>query len=267
MQPLGLIAGSGRFPLLLARSYKKDPHNRIEAIGFVGETSRELERYVDHITWIGVGQFGQLLEIFEKADIKKAVMAGQITPTRMFDEVEFDPEGFKLFAGLRDKKADTVFTAVAEQLAESGIELIDSTLFLKNFLPKEGILTKTRPTEGQLSDIEFGKNIAKEMGRLDIGQTIVVKNRAILAVEALEGTDETIKRGGKLGKGEVVIVKMAKPGQDMRFDVPVIGEKTIQTMVEANAVSIAIEAEKTLILDEEKTISLANNNNISIVAI
>ena len=264
-EPLGLIAGNGKFPLLLATNYKKKPGARIEAVGFHGETSPELENLVDNLLWVGVGQLGKVIKFFKQAGVSKAVMAGQIRPTRMFEKLKFDLRGLKLLSRIENRKADSIFSAVAEEMAKDGIELLDSTTFLKDSLAKEKVLTRRQPTEKELEDVRFGAQIARELGRLDIGQTVVVRDKAIVAVEALEGTDETIRRAGKLAGGETVVVKMAKPSQDMRFDVPVIGVETIRTMKESGASVLAVEAQKTLVLDEEEVVELANRQGICVM--
>jgi len=265
MARLGLIAGNGNFPLLLAQSYKKNPANEIVAVGFKGDTSSELQNTVDHFEWVGVGQLGRIIKIFNTRNITEALMAGQITPTRLFDKIKFDFKGLSVFTRLKDKKADTIFTAVADELKKAGIQLLDSTTFISDQLAQPGFLTRRPPNPDQSADIEFGRHIAKELGRLDIGQTIVVKGKAVLAVEALEGTNETILRGGRLGKADVVVIKTAKPHQDMRFDVPVVGAGTIETMIQAGASCLAVEAGQTLILDRDHVIDLANRHDITIV--
>lgn len=267
METLGLIAGNGQFPLLLARSFKKNHRHRITAVGFKGDTLPELKSLVDEFHWVGVGQLGRLIKLFTRSGVTKAVMAGQITPTRMFKKARFDLKGIALYTGLKDKKADTIFTAVADQMKKEGITLLDSTAFLKDHLPKKGLLARTKPTPEQVKDIQFGQKIAREMSRLDVGQTVVVKDRAIVAVEALEGTDQTIRRGGKLTRSGAVVVKLAKPSQDMRFDVPVIGPSTIKTMIEAKAAVLAIEAGKTLIIDKARVVKTADRHKIALIAI
>jgi len=264
-EPLGLIAGNGKFPLLLATNYKKKPGARIEAVGFHGDTSPELEALVDNLLWVGVGQLGKVIKFFKQAGVSKAVMAGQIRPTRMFEKLKFDLRGLKLLSRIENRKADSIFSAVAEEMAKDGIELLDSTTFLKDSLAKDRVLTRRQPTDKELEDVRFGAQIARELGRLDIGQTVVVRDKAVVAVEALEGTDETIRRGGKLAGGETVVVKMAKPSQDMRFDVPVIGVETIWTMKESGASVLGMEAQKTLVLDQEEVVELANREGICVM--
>lgn len=264
-QPLGLIAGNGKFPLLLSANYKKRPDARIVAVAFHGETSPELENLVDKLLWVAVGQLGKVIKFFKADGVARAVMAGQIRPTRMFEKLKFDLRGLKLISRIENRKADSIFSAVAEEMAKDGIELLDSTTFLKDSLAQDRVLTRRQPTDTEREDVRFGAEIARELGRLDIGQTVVVKDKAIVAVEAIEGTDETIRRAGKLAGGETVVVKMAKPSQDMRFDVPVIGPQTIQAMREGGASVLAIEADKTLVLDQEEVIELANRDGICVM--
>lgn len=270
MEVLGLIAGAGRFPMLLADSFKKTKGGKIEAVGFYSETDPELEKHVDRLTIIAVGQLGKLIKTLKSGGVKRAVMAGQIAPKRLYDSLQslkFDIRGMKLFMSLPDKKADTIFGAVVRELESEGIELMDSTTFLSDYLPKKGFLTEKQPDENQKRDIEFGAKIAVEMGGLDIGQTVIVKNMSTVAIEAIEGTDESIRRGGKIAGAGTVVVKMAKPKQDMRFDVPVIGLKTIETMKESGSSVLAIQEGKTLILDKDEVIRKANEYGICIVVI
>ncbi len=267
MPTLGLIAGNGRLPFLVARAYGSKAGHRVVAVGFKGDTDPTLSDSVDEFTWVGVGQLGRLIRLFSKAGVEEAVMAGQITPTRLFAKVAFDARGLKVIAGLKDRKADTIFAAVADELAKDGIRLVDSTRYLDEHLPAEGVLTRTQPTPDQLEDVAFGAGIARALGGLDVGQTVVVKDRAVVAVEAIEGTNETITRAGRLGGEGVVVVKMAKPGQDMRFDVPVVGPKTIEVMAEAKAAVLAIEAKRTFVVDERATTNAADARGICVVAI
>lgn len=266
-EPLGLIAGNGKFPLLLASSYKKKHDARIEAVGFRGETSPELADVVDGLLWVGVGQLGKIIKFFKKAGVSRAVMAGQIRPARMFEKLRFDLRGLKVLSRLENRKADSIFSSVAEEMRKDGILLLDSTCFLKDYMAKEGVLTRRQPTEAELEDARFGSHIARQLGGLDIGQTVVVKDKAVVAVEALEGTDETIRRAGKLAGPGTIVVKMAKPSQDMRFDVPVVGIETIRTMREVQAGLLAVEAGKTLVIDEEEAVQFADRSGICIAGL
>lgn len=267
MKKIGLVAGSGRFPFLFAREAKKRGVE-VFAIGVKGDTSLRLKRHVKKIFWLKISQFKEISTIFKEETINKAVMAGQIKPQRLFNKGnDFGPELKDLLGTIKDKKADTIFRAIADKLKVEGIELISSLSFLSEYIVEKSILTKREPRKEEWQDIYFGLDIAKKVAGLDIGQTIVVKQKAVLAVEALEGTDITILRGGVIGRGGATAIKVSKPNQDMRFDVPVIGLKTIRTLTKAGISCLAIEADKTLILDKEAAIILANRRGISIAAI
>ena len=194
-------------------------------------------------------------------------MAGQVNPDNLFEsDVVLDEEFRQLFDAMKDRKADTIFSAVGDKLKEKGMELIDSTFLIQDHLALKGTLTKRGPTLAELEDIGFGCEIAKAMGALDVGQTVVVKDKAIVAIEAMEGTDRTIQRGGEIARQGAVVVKMSKPNQDLRFDVPVIGPRTIEYMKKSSCACLAIEAGKTIIIDQDKTIRLANKAGICIVS-
>jgi len=263
---IGLIAGNGRFPLIFARE-AKTAGVEVVALAIKKETSPSLVNLVDRIHWVDVGQLGDLIEICKKEGITRAVMAGQVRHTRLFSEVKLDARAMALLAGVKDKKANSLLGAVADELSREGIELIDSASYLAHLLPSPGILTRRKPTQKEWQDIEFGHKMAKEIAGLDIGQTVVVKDQAVLAVEGMEGTDRTIRRGGKLGKGDVVVVKVSKPQQDRRFDLPIVGERTIEVLKEAKAKVLAFSARSTILLDREKVVKSANKNGISLVAV
>ena len=263
---IGLIAGNGRFPLLFAQSARKQGVE-VLAIAHKGQTLPELGKYVNKIYWIKVGQLGKLIKILKTEKIKDAAMVGGITKTLMFSQVAPDLHALSLLAKLKTMNDDALLRAVAKEIENQGITIHESTLFLSHLLSPSGCLTKRKPNQKEIKDIEFGWKIAKEIGRLDIGQSIVVKDQVVLAVEAIEGTDETIRRAGKLGKRKgLVVIKVSKPQQDMRFDVPAIGPETINTMQAAGGRVLAIESGKTLLIDKEELIQAANKANISIVA-
>ncbi len=263
---LGLIAGNGQFPILFARQAKKKDI-KVVAAAIKGDTSFLLRMFVDKIAWFGPGDLRRLFDFFKKENVSQAIMAGQVNPENLFDKkVVLDEEFQKLFAAMKDRKADTIFLSVADKLKQEGIELLDSTSFLDEYLAPKGTLTRRGPTEKELEDITFGRDIAKSMGLLDVGQTVVVKEKAILAVEAMEGTDQTIMRGGSIARQGAVVVKTSKPKQDNRFDIPVVGPKTIESMLKCQASCLAIESGKTLVIDREKTVRLANKAKICIVA-
>ena len=265
-ESIGLIAGNGKFPLLFAQKARQHNYHVIAA-AVRGDTSLLLKFFVDQLRWFHTGELNNLFFYFKEQGVKKVIMAGQVNPENLFDKnVKLDAEFKSLFEAMKDRKADTIFTAIADKLKAHGIQLLNSTFLLQEYLAPKGTLTRRGPTLTELKDIEFGKDIAKSMGGIDVGQTVVIKEKAIVAIEAMEGTDQTILRGGRIARTGAVVVKMSKPHQDLRFDIPVIGPRTIQTMIKAKASCLAVEAHKTLIIDREKTINLANKSKICIVA-
>jgi len=263
---LGLIAGNGKFPLLFAKQARSKNYSVIAA-GIKGDTSFLLRPLVDQLSMFHVGNLKSMFDYFKRNGISKVIMAGQVNPENLFKrDVALDEEFKNIFSAIENRKADTIFKAIAEKLKEQGMELVDSTFLLDDYLAPKGTLTKRGPTKLELEDIEFGKNIARTMGEIDVGQTVVVKDKAIVAIEAMEGTDSCILRGGQIAKEDAVIVKMSKPSQDFRFDVPVIGSRTIKHLIRAKASCIAIEAEKTILVDRDKMVKLANKNSICIIA-
>lgn len=266
MDTIGLIAGNGQFPILFAQAAKAQ-RMKVVAAAIRGDTSLLLRPFVDEMTWFKVGELKKVFKFFKDQGVQKVIMAGQVNPKNLFDEqVKLDEEFRKLFEALKDRKADTIFLAIAEKLKEHGLELLDSTLLLKEYIAPQGTLTRRGPSLAELADMDFGRSIAKAMGGMDVGQTVVIKDKAIVAIEAMEGTDQCILRGGKIARQGSVVVKMSKPKQDQRFDVPVIGPRTIQAMKKVRAGCLAIEAGKTLIIDRNLCIKLANQAGICIVA-
>jgi len=266
-EKIGLIAGNGQYPVLFAKAAKARGQE-IVAIAVREETAPELEKYVSRIHWIGVGELKKFFEVLKEEKLRKVIMAGQIRPSQIFEKnVAKDERLQKFLSNVKDKRADSLLGGIAKLLGRMGIKLIDSTTFLKDHLVRRGVMTATSPTKNQLEDIRFGKQIAKRIGGLDIGQTVVVKDKAILAIEAIEGTDEAIKRGGGLGKGLSVVVKVSKPKQDMRFDIPLVGPKTIETLIASSCAVLAMESGKTLFLEQEECIKRANDHSISLVGI
>ena len=264
---IGLIAGNGRFPIIFAESARKKGVEII-AIGINEETSRELEKFVNKIYWLGAGELENLLKILKQENIRSIVMAGQVKHRLLFDKnIKIDPKMQFLLGSLKDRKTDSIIGAVARLLELKGIKVLSSIIFLSDYLPQKGILTKQLPDERVLKDIEFGRKIAKAVAGLDLGQSVIVKDKIALAVESIEGTDEAIRRAARYGKDGIVVIKVTKPRQDMRFDVPVIGPDTIKVLQEVKASCIAIEAKKTLIIDKEETIRLADKAGIIIIAV
>lgn len=263
---IGLIAGNGKLPILFAKAARKQGV-KVFVAAIYGDTSLLLRPFVDDMKWFKVSQLRDGFTYFKDNDVKHVMMAGQISQRNLFDPaVQADEEFKEFFDALKDRKTDTIFGAVTDILHKNGLEVLDSTLLLKDFLAPKGTLTRRGPTEKELSDIEFGKIIAKAMGGLDIGQTVVVKEKAIVAIEAMEGTDQCILRGGRIAKNDAVVIKTSKPAQDSRFDVPVIGPRTIKHMIKAHCSCLGIEFGKTLIIDEDKCIAMANKANICIVS-
>jgi len=266
VKSLGLIAGNGQFPILFAKEAKARKYH-VVAAGIRGDTSFFLRFFVDKLSIFKVGELKSLFSFFKNKGIEKVIMAGQVDPNNLFDQkVKLDEDFQNIFYALQNRKADTIFSAVADKLKEEGHELVDSIFLLERYLAPKGTLTKRGPTLRELDDISFGRDIAKDMGRLDVGQTVVIKDKAIVAIEGMEGTDQTIARGGRIARSGAVIVKMSKPNQDLRFDVPVIGPRTIKIMIRTNAQCLAIEAGKTLIIDKDRCVKLANQAGICIVA-
>ena len=263
---IGLIAGSGRFPIIFAENARRLGYT-VSAIAHIGETAPELEGYVDRIHWVKMGQFSKALNALKADGVDQAVMLGGIKKTHVFTTIRPDLRALALFSRLRNWKDDGILRAVADELEREGIQICDSTFGLDGILAEEGTLTKRSPTKKEWQDVWFGWEIAQETGRLDIGQCVVVKDRAIIAVEAVEGTDETIRRGGALAKTRVVVVKRTKPQQDLRFDLPAVGPTTVETMCVANASVLAIEAKRTVLLDREDMLRRANAADLAIVGI
>lgn len=233
-----------------------------------GETSPAIKKFSDKVFWFSLGEFSRMFEVFKSEGVQQVIMAGQISPYRLFSrEVKENREIQELLASIKDRKANSIFYALARRLNEAGLELIDSTTFVKDFLPKKGVLTKNKPSDVEWEDIKFGIDLAYKIAELDIGLSVGVKFKAILAVEALEGTDNLIRRAGFLARSGVVIAKVSRPNQDMRFDIPVIGLNTVKTLIGAKARCLAIESGKTLFIDMEPSLALADRKNLSIVAV
>ncbi|MDD5686437.1 MAG: UDP-2,3-diacylglucosamine diphosphatase LpxI [Elusimicrobia bacterium] len=261
---IGLIAGNGNFPLIFTRQAKKRGE-KVIAIALFDETDKTIESIADKTYWINVGQLSKLIEILKKEKIEKCIMAGQVKHTKLFS-VKPDLKALALLAKLKSKTADSLLSAVCSELEREGIKFIPSNTYLSDFIPKAGLLTKRKPDKTQKEDIEFGYKIAREVAHSDIGQTICVKDKSIVAVEAMEGTDECIRRAGEITK-DFVVIKAARPNQDMRFDIPIVGLKTIETLKNAKSSVMAVESDKTLILEMDEVIKFANENEICILAI
>jgi DUF1009 family protein len=263
---LGLIAGNGKFPFLVLEGAKRAGAS-VSVAAIREETDPEIEKLAENLIWVGIGQLGKMLRFFKAEGVERAIMAGQVKHVQIFSRAIPDVRMLKMLLRLPRRNTVALIGAVAQELAAEGIELIDSTYFLKDELPQPGNLSKRKPDERERADIEYGLEIANEIARLDLGQTIVVRDRACVAIEAMEGTDAVIRRAGQLVRGRLTIVKIAKPDQDMRFDVPVVGLPTIKTMSEAGATCICLTAGKTLIFDREEMMALANKNKMAVLAV
>jgi DUF1009 family protein len=261
----GLIAGNGKFPLMALEGARQCGVEVVVA-AIKEETSPDVEQLASRVEWIGVGQLGKMLNFFKAENVTHAIMAGQVKHQQIFRLNALpDLRMVKMLARLATKNTDSLLNAVANELAGEGITLIDSTTFLDRFLAVEGSMTKRALNKDERADIEFGLGIAHEIARLDIGQTIAVKDKAVVAVEAMEGTDAVILRAGEITRGRsFVVVKVAKPNQDMRFDVPVIGIATLEAMKRSGATAIHVTAKKTLLFDRDELLSLADQYRISV---
>jgi UDP-2,3-diacylglucosamine hydrolase len=264
-ETLGIIAGNGVYPRLLADGARRAGVKKILAAAFTGETDRTLEQHVEVVEWMRVGQLGRLLKFFRSHGIHHAIMAGQIAPENLFD-LRPDLKALMLLGKLKERNAESIFAAIADELTKVDVNLLPATTFLEDSLAQAGVIAGPRLSPRQEQDVEIGWDIAKEIARRDIGQTIVIKNGTIVAVEALEGTNETIKRAGTLAGEGAVMIKVSKPNQDIRFDVPVIGVETVRIAVEVKLRVIAVEAGKTLLLERDSVVDLAGRSKISLVA-
>jgi DUF1009 family protein len=249
---------------LLAESARRAGVEKIVVAAFTGETDPSLEQQVDLVEWIRVGQLGRLLKFFREQNIHHAIMAGQIAPKNLFD-LRPDWKALLMLARLKQRNAETIFAAIGDELRKIDIELLPAITFLEDHLASTGLMAGSELSRRENEDVELGWKTAKEMARLNVGQTVIVKNGTILAVEGFEGTNEAIKRGGALAREGAVMIKVSKPDQDMRFDVPVIGLETIRVASEAKIRVIALEAGKTLLLERDAIVDLARSAGISIV--
>jgi UDP-2,3-diacylglucosamine hydrolase len=265
LRALAIIAGNGVYPRLLADGARRAGVETIIAAAFTDETDSVLEKHVDVLEWMHVGQLGRLLKFFRRQDIHHAIMAGQIAPKNLFD-LRPDLKALMLLGKLKERNAESIFAAIADELSKIDVDLLPATTFLEDSLARPGLIAGPKLSPRQKHDVELGWTVAKEIARLDIGQTIVIKNGTIVAVEALEGTNEAIKRGGTLAREGAVMVKVSKPNQDMRFDVPAIGVETIRIAAESGVRVIAVEAGKTLLLERDALTALANGLNVSVAA-
>ena len=260
----GLIAGNGQFPFLVIEGARQ-AGAELAVVAIAEETDPKIEAVSENTIWVGIGQLGKMISFFKKNGVTKAMMAGQVKHVQLFSGAMPDMRMVKMLWRLPRRNTDALIGGIADELASEGVELIDSTHFIKDRLAAEGVLTKRKPSDLERENIEYGLHLADEIARLDLGQTIVVRAKACVAIEAMEGTDATIRRAGDLANGKLTVVKVAKPDQDMRFDVPVVGVPTIRAMIDAGATCLSITAGKTLVFNRTEMLELANDNKICIV--
>ncbi len=246
---IGLIAGNGAFPLYVAEAARRQGQ-RVVAVALKEEADPALQSKVDDITWLSLGQLGKTIDFLKKNGATKAVMAGQVKHTQLFKNIVPDFRAAKLLGRVVNKKAESLLSAVAQEFQAEGIEFLSSVLFLQDWLCPAGVFTQRKPTTDQEEDIAFGLPLAREVARLDIGQTLVVKDKTVVAVEGMEGTDACIRRAGEVAGKGCVVIKVARPKQDLRFDVPVVGSRTVKAMMDAGALVLAMEEGKTLLLEK-----------------
>ncbi len=261
---IGLIAGGGQFPIIFSKAAKSKGF-AVYAVAYKNETDSGLKDHVDAIEWFHLGQIKRVIKFFKKNDINQAVLMGSITKTRMFSDLRPDTKAISLVAGMKHTHDDGLLRGFVRVLEKEGVKIKASTFLLPDLLARKGCWTERKPTRSEKTDIELGWKLAKEIGRLDIGQCVVVGGGSVLAIEAIDGTDATIIRGGKLGKGAAVVVKVCKPNQDMRFDIPAVGAQTIKSMHEAGAKVLVVEAGKAIVFDREEMIDLADKLGIAVV--
>lgn len=268
MPPVGLIAGNGRFPFLVLEAARAMGHD-VTIVAVKEEADADLEDAADRhgadIQRVSLGQLGKAIAVLKKAGVTRAVMAGQVKHTKIFSNIVPDLTLLSVLTRLRARNTDALIAAVAEVMAGKGIELVDSTLFLTPLLAREGSLTRRAPSQQEADDLAFGYRMADAIAGLDIGQTVVVKDLAVVAVEGMEGTDAAIERAGELAGPGTVVVKVAKPNQDMRFDVPVVGVATVAAMKRAGAAVLSIDAGRTLVVDGDAFTAAADRAGISVV--
>ncbi|MCA1814794.1 MAG: UDP-2,3-diacylglucosamine diphosphatase LpxI [Acidobacteria bacterium] len=266
----GLIAGNGKFPFLVIEGARR-AGAELAVAAIKEETDPRIERAAQdaggRVQWVGVGQLGRMIRFFKREGVRSAIMAGQVKHVQIFSGAIPDVRMLKVLVSLPRRNTDALIGAVARELADEGIELIDSTHFLQDDLARQGTLTKRAPDQRERADIQYGLEVAREIARLDLGQTIVVRAKACVAVEAMEGTDETIRRAGRLARGRLTVVKVAKPAQDMRFDVPCVGVPTVEAMIEAGATCLCLTADKTLMFDRAEMLALADKHRVSVAAV
>ncbi len=263
---IGIVAGGGQFPLLFTQAAQAQGRE-VVVVAHEGETDPSLAETADRLYWVKLGQLGKIIKCFKSEGVTETVFLGTITKTRIFRDILPDLKGLSLWNKIDVRQDDAILRAIAGELEKEGITVLESTLYLRHLLFPKGVLGKKKPSADQLDDIRFGWRMARAVGGLDIGQCVVVRDRTVLAVEAIEGTDATIRRGGALGREKAVVVKVRKPDQDFRFDLPAIGVTTIESMQEAKAKVLAVEAGQALLFDREAVVEAANRAGIVVVGV
>jgi DUF1009 family protein len=263
---IGLIAGDGELPQLVAGNIRAMGHPLV-AVGHLGATKEDLGNYVDSLKWVHIGELGKILDFLLEEKVESALLIGGVSKRHFFSQARPDGRALKVLSRLQDKKDDAILRAIVAEIESVGIRVESPVPFLKENMAPSGCWTERKPTAREEKDIRFGWRIAKQVGRLDLGQTVVVKDQIVLAVEAIEGTNEAIRRGGLLGRGDVVVIKVCKPKQDLRLDLPVIGSETVGALEEARASALVVEAEKTIVVDKERVIGQADRNHLCLMGI
>jgi len=266
LNKIGIIAGSGQFPLLFTEAAHKIG-KYVAVVAHRGETEQEVFDSADSACWVKLGQLGKVINFFKKEKVHEIVFLGPITKTQIFRDLLPDLKGLSLWNKIDTKQDDAILRAIANALAEEGINVLESTIYLQHLLFPQGVLTKAKPNKSQIRDIEFGWKNARAIGEMDIGQCVVVRDCAVVAVEAMEGTDAAILRGGELAKEKAVVVKVRKPGQDFRFDLPATGVTTLETLQRVKGAVLAVEAGQSILFDKEEMIEKANKAGIVVVGV
>ncbi|MDD3237318.1 MAG: UDP-2,3-diacylglucosamine diphosphatase LpxI [Candidatus Gastranaerophilales bacterium] len=262
----GLIAGDGELPVQLAENAKKNGFQVI-AISLSSDNRNDLKKHCEKVYSFGPGEIGKIREALVAENVKQLTFIGKVHKGLVLKRPKFDSRAIELLKQAKRLNDDAVMMLAVQELESVGITVLDQTLFIKNLMVPTGVLGKTRPSESQIEDVNYGFWLAKEMGKVDVGQSVVIKDKMVMAVEAIEGTDKCIERGAKYAKKGAVIVKVAKPSQDKRFDIPAFGLRTLKMMKKCGANLIAVEAGETIIVDQQKTIEFADKNNIVVMAV
>lgn len=267
MATIGVVAGAGKLPIIFS-DVARQRGDKVVGIGLKGLTSSEIEGHVDKFIWFELGALQKMIFAVVSNRINKIVLLGKLRKDLFFKDADrFDADTKAILGKLTDNKDYSMLQKTSDILAKFGIEIIDPTPYLKDLMPTKGIITNRPPTKEEQGDIEYATGVARELARLDIGQTVIARKKTTIALEAIEGTDEAIARAGSLSKNGFVVVKVARPNQDMRFDIPLVGLETVEAIVRAGGTALAIEAEKTFLIDREEIVKLADSKGLSIIIV